>query len=475
METTANPSESLIWPAPTLPWWRRRLQSLELKAALCVMLIILAITALGTVMTARAMRDALYESEFHHAREQGRSLATAAASAYGQHRYDLLKSTAKALVKSPTVAYVVFAEADGSVIAMESKDGYVPEGRLEAEERTLKIGRLNECRVVESSAHAFYAVDLVLPVPRIHQDVEHTQLDVQDVIPAGYVLIAADISPIRLHLQRVNRQLIQLAAALVLLVVPISLATTRYVVAPLNELARTARAIANGSVDERAEVDVGGEIGDLAEAFNTMTDRVVSTHMDLLRLNAELEQRVQQRTHELARLAACDSLTGLYNRRHFGEMIQREFAASRRHARDLTCLMLDLDHFKDTNDQFGHRTGDEILILLARSIESALRASDVGARFGGDEFVVMLAQATEADASSIAERIRETFGARVKARFPDVPATLSIGIASLWTTHASSAEDLIHEADVALYVAKDKGRDRVAIAGARPVAGGQPA
>jgi len=130
--------------------------------------------------------------------------------------------------------------------------------------------------------------------------------------------------------------------------------------------------------------------------------------------------------------------------------------------------MFDLDHFKETNDRFGHRTGDEILILLARSIQSALRKSDLGARFGGDEFVVMLAQASDDDACPIAERIRRTFVERLKAKYPDVPATLSIGVASLRTTNASSAEDLIHEADVALYRAKSSGRDRVTLAEAQP-------
>lgn len=450
--------------APGQPAWRRRIQSLELKGAVLVVLLILGITTAGTVLSARAMRDALYESEFHHARERGRALATAAATAYSQDHHDLLRSTAQALVNSPTVAYVAFAEADGRILTLESNSTYRPQGRLDEDGRRLKIDRPGECRVTEAPAHGLYAVDLVLPVPRIQHDLGQSQAKVQDVIPAGYVLIGVDISPIRAHLQRVNRQLIRLAAILVLLVIPISLATTRYVVAPLNELARTARAIANGSVDERAQVDVGGEIGELAEAFNTMTDRVVSTHMDLLRLNADLERRVHLRTQELARLAASDSLTGLYNRRHFGEIFQREFAASRRHGRDLTCMMLDLDHFKETNDRFGHRMGDEILILLARSIESALRESDLAARFGGDEFVVMLPQASDEDASPIAERIRDAFNRRLEVRYPDVPVTLSIGIASRCATQASSAEDLIHEADVALYAAKDDGRDRVAVA-----------
>ncbi len=462
------PTVSLNRETGTLASIRKNLQSLEFKAAIWVVILIVSVTATGTLMSARAMRDAFYQSEFAHARTEAQSMALAATPAYEQERHDMLKNTVRAMVKSPTVAYAAFVEPDGRIIAMRSKGDFVPRHRLENDPLYLKIDSLDEPRVIESEVDGIYAVELMIEVPRIHH-VNTPAKGFSDAVPSGYMLVATDISPIRNRLQDVNRQLIQLAAILVLLVVPICLATTRYVVAPLNELARTARAIANGSVDERAEVRVGGEIGELAEAFNTMTDRVVSAHMDLLRLNAELEQRVNKRTQELARLAACDPLTGLYNRRHFGEVFHREFAASRRYERDLSCLMFDLDHFKETNDRFGHRTGDEILILVALSIQSVLRETDVAARFGGDEFVAMLSQATCQEALPVAERIRDTFSKKLKSKYPDVPATISIGIASLSTSDATSAEDLIHEADVALYKAKERGRNQVAAAEARPL------
>src|SRR5690606_32093171 len=104
------------------------------------------------------------------------------------------------------------------------------------------------------------------------------------------------------------------------------------------------------------------EIGQLARSFNQMAERVTESQLELLKLNAELEERVRQRTQELAELASRDPLTGLYNRRHFGEVMTREFAAAERYGDDLTCLMFDVDHFKTINDQFGHRTGDAILM-----------------------------------------------------------------------------------------------------------------
>lgn len=243
-----------------------------------------------------------------------------------------------------------------------------------------------------------------------------------------------------------------------LLVVPCSLLITRYIVAPLNELARTARAIANGSTDARAHIRADNEIGDLAESFNTMADRLTSSQLELLQLNAELEQRVQERTRELQELAARDPLTGLYNRRYFGEVIAREFAAAERYDADLTCLMLDLDRFKEINDRFGHGAGDDVLTALADAIATELRGADVAARFGGDEFIVLLPQTSLASASILVDRIVQRFRDQIAQRRPGLPAGVSVGAASMRSCRPSSAEALIHEADVALYAAKDARR-----------------
>lgn len=158
--------------------------------------------------------------------------------------------------------------------------------------------------------------------------------------------------------------------------------------------------------------------------------------MELLKLNAELEERVQQRTQDLEDLAARDPLTGLYNRRYFGEVITREFAAAERYGEDLTCLMFDLDHFKLINDRFGHRTGDGILITLGSAIAGELRGSDVAARFGGDEFILLLPKTPAAAASRLADRIVAAFMDQVSDAHPGVNPTLSIGVASLRTTRS---------------------------------------
>jgi diguanylate cyclase (GGDEF)-like protein len=255
---------------------------------------------------------------------------------------------------------------------------------------------------------------------------------------------------------------------MLLLVAPCSLVAMRKVVAPLNELSRTAQELASGVMDARAKVSVHNEIGDLARAFNDMAERLAGAQFEMLKLNAELEERVQQRTHQLEDLASREPLTGLYNRRYFSEVITREFAVAERYDTDLTVLMFDLDHFKETNDKFGHRAGDEVLVLVADCIRAELREADVAARFGGDEFILLLPRTSGSAAGNVAERITTRFMETLAREWPQFPTTLSIGVASLRVTRASTAEALIHEADLALYAAKTGGRNRtMAATGAR--------
>ena len=274
----------------------------------------------------------------------------------------------------------------------------------------------------------------------------------------GYVLLGTDATATQARFSQICNRLLTFDLITVLLVIPGSFLLTRHIVSPLNQLAKTARALANGVMDARAHVDSQNEIGQLANSFNLMANRITQTQMELLQLAAELEQRVEQRTKELEDLASKDPLTGLHNRRHFSEVVSREFAAAERYGSDLTCLMFDLDHFKQINDRLGHRAGDEALISLANTITSELRTSDIAARFGGDEFILLLPQTSAMAARTLADRITKAFVRHAREKYPTVPAGLSIGIASLSGTRAHSAEALINEADKALYAAKARGR-----------------
>lgn len=157
-----------------------------------------------------------------------------------------------------------------------------------------------------------------------------------------------------------------------------------------------------------------------------------------------------------------DGLTGLYNHRYFQEQLRYELSRARRYRRALSLLILDLDYFKHFNDQFGHRQGDLLLQDIARFLQASVREADTVARYGGDEFAIILPETKHDEALAFARRLRESFEAR---GFGGTLATgkhitLSIGL-EVFPSDARTAEELIELADQALYRAKRAGRNRV--------------
>lgn len=166
---------------------------------------------------------------------------------------------------------------------------------------------------------------------------------------------------------------------------------------------------------------------------------------------------LKERAGEFEQLAVTDALTGLLNRRYIEERLLEEVKRSNRHGYPMSFLMLDVDHFKSYNDNFGHPAGDEALKIVANVIRDTLRGADVAARFGGEEFAILLPQTTDEEAAMIAERIRSNIE---QAKFPHRAVTVSIGVASC-SSELCSVKGLIQAADDALYDAKHKGRNSV--------------
>jgi diguanylate cyclase (GGDEF)-like protein len=185
-------------------------------------------------------------------------------------------------------------------------------------------------------------------------------------------------------------------------------------------------------------------------------------------VEAEQEAAQQAQRHaldveELRRIADTDPLSGLPNRRAFLASAEEAFAYYKRYGRSIGVLVVDIDHFKQVNDRFGHAAGDAVIREVGRRIAETVRGTDRVARFGGEEFVVLLREIGADDIRGLAERMRATVREAVTAfEGRSIPVTISIG-AAVVDPGDRDIQDLIERADLALYGAKADGRDRVAM------------
>ena len=204
-----------------------------------------------------------------------------------------------------------------------------------------------------------------------------------------------------------------------------------------------------------------------ASAQDKLVDRVVLLTLALASLFVlsryviaaarQEELRTKSLLAELEEVSKRDALTGIHNRRYLSETLTRTMESGYRTERPIHFMMLDLDHFKDVNDTYGHGFGDEVLIATAAAINQSLRKSDTLARFGGEEFAVILYGAKDSVALDIAERIRQSVGS---LRFRgNVAITISAGLTKL--TPEDTQESFVERADQQLYRAKHEGRNRM--------------
>ncbi len=165
---------------------------------------------------------------------------------------------------------------------------------------------------------------------------------------------------------------------------------------------------------------------------------------------------------EVVKLSVVDSLTHVYNRRYFQHRLLDEFERGKRYNRDFCCVIIDVDYFKQINDTLGHPAGDMVLKRIAGILRRNIRSADVLCRYGGDEFGLLLPETDFAGAGITAERIRSIV-AKTDVGKPQYSAnvTLSIGISSLLEGGALGMDELVTQADVALYQSKRKGRNRI--------------
>ena len=199
-----------------------------------------------------------------------------------------------------------------------------------------------------------------------------------------------------------------------------------------------------------------------AGVYDYLTKPLESMTSFELALSRALERRYLVKENkrlfeEIQRLAVTDSLTGLYNRHKMQDSLETEVERAKRYSRPLSIIMIDMDKLKVINDTSGHAAGDEALKLVARSIQRSIRKVDLGTRFGGDEFVVLLPEADREEAAAVAKRIREAI---LAVEFESGKLSVSMGVVQ-WHSGFETSKDFVHAADEAMYLAKRSDGERL--------------
>ena len=296
----------------------------------------------------------------------------------------------------------------------------------------------------------------------------------------GWRIVARQ--PLELALRPVRdlrRELVLLGIFVATVLTLAALLLARRISRPVEQLARIAQRVeSERRIPEFPEKPAARELAQLSDAMQSMARSLLDTEQRLQRTNATLEAQVEQRTAELQaanaaleHLATRDPLTGLHNRRSLDARLAEAQSLDRRYGRQNGrvhgLLLVDVDHFKQVNDRFGHPVGDAVLRQLASMLQASVRVTDVAARFGGEEFAVLLPElAGPLEAVMAAEKIRT---AVEQASFPEVGhLTVSIGV-SLASPDDADVRPLVDRADAALYEAKRGGRNAVVLKAAEVV------
>jgi len=446
---------------------RRGLFGLQFRTTILLTLVVLAAAGLTGASYLRLSSRVVLAQSKRQARDMAKALAKAAAEAIERRDREQLLTIAEAIVPESDLSYLLFTDMAGKLLASQQRGaGNITHLMLE-DVHQVSVHPINRPQL-SFQGNMGPRIDVVYPV-------EATTLSAAGSMGprpiVGYVRLGLSLEAPTGGLAALTHNVIGLALGITLLMVPVGYEVVRNLVGPLRQIADAARAFSGGKLDARVPLGRRDEIGELAGAFNSMADNLADSHNRLIKLNAELEDRVLRRTQELQgankklqEMASRDSLTGLYNRRHFGELLDRLFAESSRYQTDLTCMMIDLDNFKRVNDSLGHHAGDELLKRTAEVLLGCIRESDIAVRYGGDEFIVLLPRTSPDEARASAKRILDQFRKVLTDHMPEASiVSLSIGLASREEDRPPQPMDLVQLADEALYLAKAGGKNRITV------------
>jgi diguanylate cyclase (GGDEF)-like protein len=229
-----------------------------------------------------------------------------------------------------------------------------------------------------------------------------------------------------------------------------------YLSSNLQRLTKAIRHLQTGALGKQIEIKSKDEVGELAQAFNHMSEELARSHAELKASN----KKIAEQADILRELSLRDALTHLHNRRHFDEQAGKLFIHAKRSARPLTIMMGDIDHFKQINDKFSHAIGDKVLRTVGEILRAQTRTTDLVARYGGEEFVIAFVDTPLEHAHQLCDKLRAHIAAHDWSEIhPQLTVTISIGVAQLERDH--NLDQVMQNADEQLYRAKASGRNQV--------------
>lgn len=286
-----------------------------------------------------------------------------------------------------------------------------------------------------------------------------TRVRIDERSPNSVLLLGIAIP--EAHILRESQQLgqrsAQIVVALSVLTLLLALLLARALTRPLNQIGLAMARFARNRSLHPLPTERQDELGSLARNLREMQE-------EILRQISELnENRI-----ELERMAHHDPLTGLPNRRLFFDRLEHAIANAKRSGKRVGLLFVDLDHFKEINDELGHAIGDEVLCNMARLLSAITRSGDTVARLGGDEFIILFDQLEDGSIlNGIAQKLLGHLQNRLLLGGHEVLVQASLGI-SLYPEHGDNAESLVQNADKAMYRSKRDGRNRATLASQEP-------
>ncbi|WP_111894796.1 sensor domain-containing diguanylate cyclase [Acinetobacter sp. MB5] len=304
-----------------------------------------------------------------------------------------------------------------------------------------------------------------------HEDKAYLTVDIPVVSKTTtnlgwHVVIRQPVAIALMNVRSLQHQILLIGFILSLVLLFITYKLANKFSHPIEKLAQKAHAVEQGQDNVHFETTTTiREIQGLSQSLESMTETLLSQQQQLQDTNANLEQKVEERTQalkqanlELEKLARYDALTGLHNRRACNAYLDYLFEQLHRSQQVYAVLLMDIDFFKKVNDTFGHEMGDYVLQSVAKLLPTALRTTDFVARFGGEEFVVLLPDTSLKGAVVLAEKIRQVIADAVIIDHHPITMSIGVTVASLEDVDVNTA---IRRADKNLYSAKEQGRNCV--------------